>query len=97
MWFRRDGDSLLFSTTAARQKARNVARGPRVSVTVFDLDNPYDSVEIRGRAEVLDDAPRALPRELSQRYLDEDPPPEPPDVRRLIVRVVPEKVNRFRA
>ena len=50
VWFRRDGDSVLFSITSDKQKARNLARDPRVVVTVFDLENPYDSVEIRGHA-----------------------------------------------
>lgn len=27
----------------------------RVSVTVFDLDNPYHSVEIRGTAQIAED------------------------------------------
>jgi PPOX class probable F420-dependent enzyme len=95
VWFRREGDTVLFSTSTARQKARNLARDPRISVAVFDMDNPYDSVEIRGRAELVDDTARSLPKELSQKYLEEDPPPEPDEVIRLIVRVIPDRVNRF--
>lgn len=36
----------------ARQKARNLARDPRVSLTVFDAEKPYRTVEMRGRAEL---------------------------------------------
>jgi len=97
VWFRRDGDSVLFSITSDKQKARNLARNPRVAVTVFDLENPYDSVEIRGHAELVEDAGKELPKQLSHRYLDEDPPPEPDDVVRLVARVIPEKVHRFSA
>jgi len=97
VWFRRDGDSVLFSITSDKQKARNLARDPRVAVTVFDLENPYDSVEIRGHAELVEDAGKELPKQLSHRYLDEDPPPEPDDVVRLVARVIPEKVHRFSA
>ena len=97
VWFRRDGDSVLFSITSDKQKARNLARNPRVAVTVFDLENPYDSVEIRGHAELVEDAGKQLPKQLSHRYLDEDPPPEPDDVVRLVARVIPEKVHRFSA
>ena len=97
VWFRRDGDSVLFSITSDKQKARNLARDPRVAVTVFDLENPYDSVEIRGHAELVEDAGKQLPKQLSHRYLDEDPPPEPDDVVRLVARVIPEKVHRFSA
>ncbi|MCX5416023.1 PPOX class F420-dependent oxidoreductase [Streptomyces sp. NBC_00059] len=92
VWVGRQQDAVLFSTTAGRKKARNLARDPRISLTVYDLANPYRSVEIRGTAELLPDPDKALPKELSQRYLGEDPPAEPDDVVRLIVRVTAEKV-----
>jgi PPOX class probable F420-dependent enzyme len=41
IWVDRDGDALVFSTLAGRQKARNLARDPRLSVTLLDLANPY--------------------------------------------------------
>ncbi|MGW1813767.1 PPOX class F420-dependent oxidoreductase [Streptomyces sp. NPDC002125] len=92
VWVGRQQDAVLFSTTAGRKKARNLARDPRISLTVYDSANPYRSVEIRGTAELLPDPDKALPRELSQRYLGEDPPAEPDDVVRLIVRVTAQKV-----
>lgn len=97
VWVVRDGDAVLFSTTAGRRKARNLARDPRVSLTVFDLENPYHSVDIRGVVELLEDPEKSLPRKLSQKYLGEDPPPEPEDVLRLIVRVTPQQVTGFSA
>jgi hypothetical protein len=48
-----------------------------VSLTVFDTANPYQSVELRGTAELTGDPGKSLPRALSQKYLGEDPPPEP--------------------
>ncbi|MFD6274787.1 PPOX class F420-dependent oxidoreductase [Streptomyces sp. NPDC060209] len=95
VWIVREEDTVLFSTTAGRQKARNLARDPRVSLTVFDITNPYRSVDIRGTAELIDDSEKSLPRELSQKYLGEDPPAEPEEVLRLIVRVTPQKVTGF--
>jgi PPOX class probable F420-dependent enzyme len=85
----------VLSTTAGRQKARNLTRDPRVSVSVFETENPYNSVEIRGAAELVEDKDKTLPRRLSRTYLGENPPPEPDEVIRLIVRVVPEKVTTF--
>jgi PPOX class probable F420-dependent enzyme len=76
VWFIRDGDAILFSTISTRKKARNLARDRRISVTVFELENPYNSVEIRGTAELLDDLEKALPMTLSHRYLGIDPPAE---------------------
>lgn len=98
VWYRRDGDTVVFSTTAGRRKARNLARDPRVSVTVFDLADPYRSVEIRGTAELVADDARALPHELSHRYLGTGPPQDDPaGTVRLIVRVIPDKVVVFSA
>jgi PPOX class probable F420-dependent enzyme len=98
LWFLREDDTLLISTIASRQKARNLAADPRVSVSIFDLANPYASVEIRGRAELIPDDEKWLPRALSHKYLGGDPPEqEPAEVRRLVVRVRPDKVIRFSA
>ena len=97
VWILRDGDTVLFSAIATRRKVLNLTRDPRVSLTVFDTANPYQSVEIRGSAEVAEDPGKWLPKELSQKYLGEDPPPEPDEVARVIVRVRPERVNGFSA
>ena len=52
VWILREGDTVVFSTTAAKRKALNLTRDPRISLTVFDVENPYHSVEIRGTAEL---------------------------------------------
>jgi PPOX class probable F420-dependent enzyme len=95
VWVTRDGDTILFSSTARRRKVRNLADDPRVSVSIFDLANPYDSAEIRGTAELIEDEDVRLPRELSHKYLGTDPPKDEPGELRVIVRVTPEKVIRF--
>jgi PPOX class probable F420-dependent enzyme len=95
VWILRAGDAVLFSTKATRRKALNLARDPRISLTVVEADNPYHSVEIRGTAELTEDPGKSLPRALSHKYLGEDPPPEPADVTRLIVKVIPERINTF--
>jgi PPOX class probable F420-dependent enzyme len=97
VWIVRDGDFVLFSTTARHQKARNLARDPRVSLTVFDAENPYQSVDIRGTAELTEDRDKSLLRPLWQKHLGQGPPGEAGDVHRLIVRVTPQKVTGFSA
>jgi PPOX class probable F420-dependent enzyme len=92
IWVDRDGDALVFSTLAGRQKARNLARDPRLSVTVFNPANPYHTVEIRGVAELIEDPDRTLSYRVTHKYLGTDPPADPPDDRRLIVRVRPERI-----
>jgi PPOX class probable F420-dependent enzyme len=97
VWIDRDDDTVVFSLTNDKQKARNLARDPRVSVSVFDLSNPYHSVEIRGTAELVEDPEKSMPERLSRKYLGESPPPEPADIVRLVARITPSKVNEFSA
>ncbi|KND38445.1 PPOX class F420-dependent oxidoreductase [Streptomyces acidiscabies] len=97
VWMKREGDTVLLTSLDNRQKVRNLRRDPRVSLTVFDLANPYASVEIRGRAEILPDPEKRLPHDLAHRYLGIDPPGEKDDEARVIIRVVPEKVVGFSA
>src|SRR5262249_7079532 len=97
VWIARVHDTPVFSITSRRQKARNLARDPRVTVTVFDANNPYQSVEIRGTAELIEDSEKQLPKVLSHKYLGIDPPDESPEESRLIVRVTPERVVHFSA
>ncbi|MBK6014666.1 PPOX class F420-dependent oxidoreductase [Streptomyces sp. MBT53] len=95
VWIKREDDTVLFSSLQDRQKVRNLRHDPRVSLSVFDLANPYASVEIRGTAEILPDPDKRLPRELSHKYLGIDPPGERDDQVRVIVRVVPRKIVGF--
>lgn len=95
MWYEFDGEALLFSALAHRRKVRNVERDERVSVTVYDLANPYSSVEIRGTAMVMPDPERALSHRLSHRYIGADPPADQPGTQRVIIRVKPSKVVDF--
>ena len=82
---------------SGRGAGEHSAKDPRIALAIFDIENPYHSVEIRGTAELVEDPGKDLRTRLSQRHLNEDPPPEPDEVVRLVVRVIPEKVNRFAA
>ncbi|CRK56280.1 pyridoxamine 5'-phosphate oxidase-related,FMN-binding protein [Alloactinosynnema sp. L-07] len=95
VWILRDEDTVLFSSTATRQKVKNLIRDPRISLTVFDAANPYQSVDIRGTVELIDDPEKELPLKLSHKYLGQDPMPESNDLLRLIVRVTPSKITGF--
>ncbi|HEV3360906.1 MAG TPA: PPOX class F420-dependent oxidoreductase [Pseudonocardiaceae bacterium] len=95
MWFVREGDALLFSTLAHRQRLRNVAANPNVTVLVSPPENPYAYLEVRGTAEVLPDPDQRLPDRLSRRYLGGPPPAESAENTRMIIKVTPDKVINF--
>jgi len=90
-----EDDEILFSTLKNRQKAANLSRDPRVSVLVQDPDRPYEYVEVRGTATLVEDAGRAIANDLSLGYLGRPFRPEPPDLVRLVVRVIPRKVLKY--
>jgi hypothetical protein len=84
------GARLVEARSPARQRA---LIGPLAMAS--DLENPYHSFEFRGDAELIGDPGKTLSVDLWRKYLGEDPPPEPEDVMRVIVRLVPEKIVEF--
>src|ERR1700744_2263124 len=87
MWIGRDGDDVLFSTVEGRLKHRNMARDPRVSVTVIASADPESYVELRGRASMTPDVGRRFDTGLSWKYDGRDPGDDRPGAVRVIVRV----------
>jgi PPOX class probable F420-dependent enzyme len=68
IWAKRDGDEVVFSTILGRLKTRNMERSPQVSLCLYDPDNPYRYVELRGPVSITQDGGPELIQELSQRY-----------------------------
>lgn len=95
MWVHADEDHLIINTEIGRQKYRNVERDPRVTVTVFDADNPYRYIEARGSVveTVGGDAARANIDELSQKYTG-GPYANPIGTERVLLRIAVDKVHR---
>ena len=48
MWVDCDDEVLLINTETHRQKFKNIQRDPRVTVTIWKRDDPYQYVEVRG-------------------------------------------------
>ncbi len=70
MWIDADGDHLLINTEVHRQKFKNVERDPRVTITIWDRDDPYSFVEVRGEVVGKTKGPEARGHidELSLKY-----------------------------
>lgn len=49
VWIGVEGDHVVFFTQPGSRKARNLARDPRVAISVVDLENPYRGADVRGR------------------------------------------------
>jgi PPOX class probable F420-dependent enzyme len=92
VWVDTDGENVIFNTTNARAKGKHLRRDPRVSVTVFDRNDPYRYFEVEGVAELdLDGADDHI-HELSRKYYGKDFH-TPHD--RVIVKVKPERIFSY--
>ena len=49
MWIMRDGDHIVFNTAEGRRKWRNLQRDSRLSISISNLDDPYENWSIQGR------------------------------------------------
>ncbi len=74
MWVDADDEHMLINTERHRIKYRSMTSDGPVTVTVWDLANPYRYVEVRGvvDGEIGGDEARLHIDELSQRYLGHD-------------------------
>jgi PPOX class probable F420-dependent enzyme len=50
VWIDREGDIIIVDGARSRQRTRNLKRDPRVALCIYDQDNAYSNVAIRGKA-----------------------------------------------
>lgn len=92
VWVGRDGDVAYFNTSKGRAKYENLQRDPRVALSVHQHDQPYEWLQIRGRAEFVDDPDAACINELSRKYTGQEYNYLQPGEQRVTVRIIPERV-----
>jgi PPOX class probable F420-dependent enzyme len=92
MWVDASDDEVLINTEVGRQKYRNVTHDPRVTVAIFDPQNPYHYAEVRGRVTgtVTGDEARRHLDDLSQKYQG-TPYGLPIGSERVILRISPDR------
>jgi PPOX class probable F420-dependent enzyme len=93
VWVDYDGENVVFNTAAGRWKPRNIERGSRVSVLVFDGTDFNRWVSVTGAAEIEEDADRTHADKLAQQYAGRER--FGGTEQRLIVHVRPERVTTY--
>ena len=95
VWVDFDGTHLLINTARGRVKARNLAREPRVAISISDPENPYRYLGIQGRVvEMTETGGDAHIDKMAKKYLGKDSYPfRAPGEVRVIARISPEKVH----
>jgi PPOX class probable F420-dependent enzyme len=87
----------VLNTAEGRAWPRNLERDPRVTITVQNLENPYEYVTIRGRVgERTHDGADAHIDAMAKKYMGvEEYPLRQPGEQRVIIRVDPDYVHHF--
>jgi PPOX class probable F420-dependent enzyme len=82
----------VVNTAEGRAWPNNLERDPRVTLTVQNMENPYEYLEVRGRvAERTHDGADEHIDSLAKKYLGKDEYPyRQPGEQRVIIRVEPE-------
>jgi PPOX class probable F420-dependent enzyme len=95
IWVDFDGTHVILNSEEKRAKVKNLKRDPRVSISVFDQDNPYSYVQIQGRVvEITPNGGFEGIDKMAQKYMGQDKYPgnSPGDVR-VVIKIEPEKVT----
>ena len=92
MWVHCDDEHILINTEVHRRKFKNVEADPRVTVAIWDADNPYSFAEVRGRVVETITGPEALDsiNALSQKYRSVDYQPAIQS-ERVILKIAPDR------
>ncbi len=94
VWVDREGDLILVNTAEGRAKAKHLKANHRVALSIFDQQNPYEKVLIKGR--VVDMTKKGAEEhnhKISLKYLGtSNNPHRQPGVGRILVKIEPERV-----
>ena len=94
-WIDHDGDIILINTAVGRLKEKNVRKDPRVALSIYDNENPYHMVAIRGKvSELTTEGAEDHIDKLAKRYFGMDKyPRRSPDEKRILIKIQAEKIH----
>jgi len=94
VWVSLESDELAVNSAAGRKWPTNLDRDGHVTLLVFEAENPYEYVEIRGQATgTREDADDHIDR-LAKKYINQDKYPfRTPEEERVKYVITPETVR----
>ena len=95
VWVDYDGKHVRVNSARGRLKDKNIARDPRVSLSIQDPENPYRYLEIRGKVvEATEKGADDHINSLAKKYLGKDIYPfRQPGEKRVIYKIEPHKFS----
>jgi PPOX class probable F420-dependent enzyme len=94
-WVDIEDSYILINTALGRVKQKNVARDPRVSLSVADNNNPYHMVTVNGEIveQITGEEAEKHIDKLAKKYLNKDKyPGRAPGEKRILLKIKPKKV-----
>lgn len=96
-WVDAQNGTVAVNSAKGRKWPTNLERDPRINILVYESGNPYNYVEIRGRAEGTTDGADEHINALSKKYIDQDEYPfRQPGEQRVKFVVKPERIRHQR-
>ena len=95
IWVGTDGERLVVNTETHRKKYENIQHDSRVTLTIRAEDNPYRYAEVRGKVveTVTGQEAREHIDELAYKYIEKPYPPEDIKSERVMLCIVPERLE----
>ncbi|MDP9396815.1 MAG: TIGR03618 family F420-dependent PPOX class oxidoreductase [Actinomycetota bacterium] len=94
VWVNLEDGRLAMNSAVGRTWPTNLQRDPRLTVVVYDQGNPYEYVEVRGRASGRTEGADEHIDRLAKKYLGvEHYPYRGPDEQRIMFVVEPDRVR----
>jgi PPOX class probable F420-dependent enzyme len=100
IWIDAEGEHLTFNSARGRVWPTNIARDPRVTLTLLNQDNPYEYAVITGSAAEVDAGEEADKQMdvLAKKYINEDVYPwRAPGEVRVKFHLTPAKIRHVKA
>ena len=91
-WFLAEGDIVKISLNTARQKVKNLQADPKASFLIFDPENPYKYLELRGDAEISPDPDYVFADKVGAKYGADLRNNDKPGEKRVVVTIKPVRV-----
>ena len=94
VWVDLDGNTILINTAAGRVKEKNIRRDNRIALSIYDQENPYNMVTIRGKVtDLTEEGADEHIDKLAKKYFGLDKyPNRSPGEKRIILKIQPEKI-----
>jgi PPOX class probable F420-dependent enzyme len=93
VWISAEDGTVAVNSARGRKWPANLERDPRVNVVVYEQDNPYNYVEIRGIADATTEGANEHINALSKKYVGQDEFPRQPGEERIKFVIQPDHVR----